>query len=236
MASRKGSGNDPVRFLHLDQAARRHVLIIAGMRTSAVLASVLALYFIIPVDGFNEDTPAGAWTRLSAVALVFLTGMTIQVRTVLIANVPQVRAAEAVIQSVLLFIFLFSLLYTSMSAAEQASFSEPLGKTDALYFTTTTFATVGFGDITPSTELARAVVTVQMIAGLSLLVLVAKVTFYAARQSLSREPEHPIRQQPRPRTRHTPRRRRRRRIVRRAGEARGCPGAGLRVRRYRCCG
>ncbi|MCU1563702.1 MAG: hypothetical protein JWN05_2081 [Arthrobacter sp.] len=188
MASRKGSGNDPVRFLHLDQAARRHVLIIAGIRTAAVLASILALYFIIPVDGFNEDTPAGAWTRLSAVALVFLTAMTVQVRTVLIANVPQVRAAEAVIQSVLLFILLFSLLYTSMSAAEQASFSEPLGKTDALYFTTTTFATVGFGDITPSTELARAVVTVQMIAGLGLLVLVAKVTFYAARQSLSREP------------------------------------------------
>ena len=41
---------------------------------------------------------------------------------------------------------------------------------DALYFTTVTFATVGFGDITPVSQLARGVVTVQMIAGMGALV------------------------------------------------------------------
>ena len=55
---------------------------------------------------------------------------------------------------------------------------------DALYFTTVTFATVGFGDIAPTSELARAVVTVQMIAGLGFLILVAKVAFFAADRRL----------------------------------------------------
>jgi len=45
------------------------------------------------------------------------------------------------------------------------------------------FATVGFGDITPQTELARIVVTIQMLVGLTVVGVVAKVLFGAARMS-----------------------------------------------------
>lgn len=184
--SRQDGWKNPALFQHLDQAARRHVIIVATARTAAVLALMLTLYFVIPMDGFNEDEPVGAWIRLCAVALVFLTVLTLQLRIVIVANVPQVRAVEAVVQSVVLFLCLFSLLYSSMATTDAASFSEPLDRMDALYFTTATFATVGFGDIAPTSQLARAVVTVQMIAGLGLLVVVAKATYYAARQGLSR--------------------------------------------------
>jgi voltage-gated potassium channel len=44
-----------------------------------------------------------------------------------------------------------------------------LTRTDSLYFTVTVFATVGFGDINPTSQAARVLVTVQMI--LDLLVL-----------------------------------------------------------------
>jgi voltage-gated potassium channel Kch len=103
---------------------------------------------------------------------------------ILAAEVPQVRAAEAVVETVLMFLFLFAFLYTSMSTTDALAFTEPLSRMDALYFTTVTFATVGFGDITPVSQLARAVVTVQMIAGLGALVLVAKVAFFAADRRL----------------------------------------------------
>lgn len=54
-------------------------------------------------------------------------------------------------------------------------------RTDALYFTVTVFATVGFGDIAAKTETARLVVTGQMIAdliviGLGIRVIVGAVS------------------------------------------------------------
>nr|WP_225668082.1 potassium channel family protein [Arthrobacter sp. 147(2020)] len=114
--------------------------------------------------------------------------MVLQVQLIITAHVPQVSAAEAVVVSVVLFLCLFSLLYASIAVTDPASFSEELDRVDALYFTTATFATVGFGDVVPASSLARVAVTIQMIGGLGLLVMIAKVVFYAARQGLSRRP------------------------------------------------
>jgi voltage-gated potassium channel len=185
MASSGGRRTDGP-FLNLDRVGKRRVLVIAAARMIAVVLSILVLYFLIPVDGFNEDRPAAAWIRLAAIWLIFLGVIVLQVRVVVTAKVPQIRAAEAVVESGFIFLCLFALLYASMSAADQAAFSEPLSKIDALYFTTTTFATVGFGDITARSDLARAVVTIQMIAGLGLLAMVAKVVFFAAQRSVDR--------------------------------------------------
>ena len=48
-------------------------------------------------------------------------------------------------------------------------------RTDSLYFTVTVFATVGFGDITATSQVARIVVIAQMILDLLVLGLVVKV-------------------------------------------------------------
>ena len=53
-----------------------------------------------------------------------------------------------------------------LAALSARSFSQPLNHTDALYFTVTVFATVGFGDIIASTAAARLAVTGQMIIDL----------------------------------------------------------------------
>ncbi len=52
-----------------------------------------------------------------------------------------------------------------MSANDPATFSEPLTKSGSLYFTVTVFSTVGFGDITPVTDTARLIVSVQIDRG-----------------------------------------------------------------------
>ena len=57
-----------------------------------------------------------------------------------------------------------------MAQDDPANFSAPmLTRTDALYFTITIFATVGFGDISATSQSARLLVSAQMI--LDLLVL-----------------------------------------------------------------
>jgi Ion channel len=64
---------------------------------------------------------------------------------------------------------LFASTYFLMERASAASFTQPLTRTDALYFTVTVFSTVGFGDISPKSEAARVVLIVQMLADLVLL-------------------------------------------------------------------
>ena len=184
MAAKQGSRKEPVFVRELDKAARRHAFVVAVLRLGGFVAILLFFYFALPVSGFNENNPAAAWIRLGVVLVAFLVALAVQLRMIIAAEVPQIRAAEAVVETVLMFLCLFALLYMSMSTTDSSAFTEPLSRVDALYFTTVTFATVGFGDITPVSQLARAVVTVQMIAGLGALVLGAKVAFFAAGRRL----------------------------------------------------
>jgi voltage-gated potassium channel len=173
-------------FSDLGRGDRWGILIASVARTVVVLAVILVSYFLLPVSGFNEASPLGAWLRLAALVLVFLTAMVLQARLIIGAAVPQARAVESVVELVMVFICLFALLYLALSGADPAAFSQPLSRLDALYFATSTLATVGFGDITARSQLARGVVTVQMLADLGVLVLIAKVTFFAARRGAFR--------------------------------------------------
>jgi hypothetical protein len=60
------------------------------------------------------------------------------------------------------------------------------GTVGAFYFTVSVFSTVGFGDITPKTDLARIVVTAQMLLDLLLLATVVRVYFGAAHMRAAR--------------------------------------------------
>jgi voltage-gated potassium channel len=156
------------------------VVAASAARTTAVLVVVLAAYFLVPIGGFRQGADLGPWLRLAALVLVFGAAMAFAVWRILAAGTPRLRAVEFVIELVVLFICLFALLYLSLAATDPDAFSEPLGRLDALYFTSSTFATVGFGDITPVNDTARAVVTVQMLLDLGVLALIAKTTFFAA--------------------------------------------------------
>ena len=79
------------------------------------------------------------------------------------------------------YLLLFSAAYVLVSIRRPAAFSEDLDRVDALYFTMTVFATVGFGDIAPVTQAARVVVTIQMVANLVVLTLLLRLVTRAVR-------------------------------------------------------
>jgi voltage-gated potassium channel len=73
-----------------------------------------------------------------------------------------------------------------MSRGDPTTFTAPLSRTDALYFTVTIFATVGFGDISAKSEAARLVVTAQMILDLIILGLGARIILGAVQRGRER--------------------------------------------------
>jgi voltage-gated potassium channel len=132
----------------------------------AVSSTVLLVlvYYLLPLD---RRAAAPRWLGL-IVGFAVLVGVTAwQVRAILRAAYPTLQAIEALAVVVPLFLLAFAATYFMMAQAWAASFSEPLSKTDSIYFAVTVFSTVGFGDITARSEPARIVVTIQMLADLA---------------------------------------------------------------------
>ena len=67
-------------------------------------------------------------------------------------------------------------------------FQRVLTRTDAFYFTVTVFATVGFGDITATSEPARALVTGQMVAGIVIVGIGARIIVDAIKYGRQQQP------------------------------------------------
>ena len=88
---------------------------------------------------------------------------------------PRRRTDFAEALGIPLLLVVFAAVYYLTGLAQPGSFTEPMDKTGAMYFTVTVFSTVGFGDITARSDLARTLVTVQMLVNLVVIGLVAKV-------------------------------------------------------------
>jgi hypothetical protein len=166
-------------------ASPRRGRLLAGclLRSALSMAALIALYYTAPLE-------RGLGVSLVVVligGLILFGCLTAwQISAIAYAAHPRMRAVEALATAVPLFLVIFSAVYFVLSREQPASFSEPLSRTDALYFTVTVFATVGFGDITPSITSSRALTTVQMIADLIVVGLVAKLLFGAVRFGLRR--------------------------------------------------
>lgn len=92
-----------------------------------------------------------------------------QVRKISRSQRPGLRAMEALGTTLPIYLLLFATTYCLIEHNASDRFSEPLSRSDALYFTVTVFSTVGFGDISPRSEPARLLVTEQMTANLLLV-------------------------------------------------------------------
>ena len=104
---------------------------------------------------------------------------------IVVGKVPQLRAVEALGTIVPFFLVVFAMVYLASSTTNPHSFNEPLNHVRALYFTVTVFSTVGFGDITPTTDSMRMIVAAQMLLDLILIGSVVRILFSRAKQALA---------------------------------------------------
>lgn len=138
----------------------------SGLRILVTAAALIVLYAAAPVD---TRTTVGAVAVMAIAAAVFAAVFIHHLRALRHTPYPILRATNLLTTTLLLFILGFSLTYLALYEVDPGSFSEPLSKVSAVYFTVTVLATVGFGDITATTDLTRAVVTIQMLSGITLL-------------------------------------------------------------------
>jgi hypothetical protein len=156
----------------LSPAKKRRLIALALLRSLATAVVLVALYYLLPLDRLTS-VPLGVLLAIGLVALLAVASW--QVRTIISAKHPTVRAVGALATTVPLFLLLFAAAYYLMAKTSAASFSDHLTRTDALYFTVTIFSTVGFGDITAVSQSARLMVTTQMILDLLILGLGIRV-------------------------------------------------------------
>jgi len=160
-----------------DKIQRRHVVagVLRALGTSLV---VLTVYFTIPID---ENPHRRIAVRLIAGLAIFTALLAYEVRAILKSATPVLRAANALALVIPIFLVVFAWTYLTMGLSAPESFNEPLDRATALYFTVTTFATVGFGDIHATTDTARIVVTIQMVSDLIVIAVVVRIIMEAAR-------------------------------------------------------
>ncbi|MFS0701894.1 potassium channel family protein [Cellulomonas sp. 179-A 4D5 NHS] len=135
-------------------------------RTSVTLVLLTACYYLLPADGPFHDAATGARWAGSGLALV---GFVLLVRRSLRAaraDRSVLVRAEAVLTVLYVLVLVFAVTYNAIALRAPGQFDGLENPTDALYFTVTVIATVGFGDITAVGTGARVAVTVQMLVNL----------------------------------------------------------------------
>ncbi len=167
------------------RAARRRLIERGLIRSLASATVLVALYYLLPLDRLAR-VPLAAILVTGLVLLAVVAAA--QLRVILRARYPGLRAAEALATTVPLFLLLFAAAYFVMGRASPASFSQHLTRTDSLYFTITTFSTVGYGDITAVSQGARLVVIAQIILDLLVIGLVLKLFVGAVRLARQGQP------------------------------------------------
>jgi hypothetical protein len=173
----------------VDRRAATRALTWVLVRSLTSVVVVLLVYYNVPLTVEGEVGTLGRFA-LAGIAIVAI--LVWQVRGITEAVNPWLRAVEALAVTVTLAVVAFALGYVAMSRHDPSSFNEDLTRTDALYFTLTTLATVGYGDIHARTQSARVVVMVQMVFNVTVIGVSVRLILGAARRgALSRREETP---------------------------------------------
>jgi hypothetical protein len=171
-------------FDDLSLHERRRLIVQSVLRTTVTVAVVVAIYFLVPMDR-PIDTPTVLELVLGLIVLIAV--IVWQIRQIVRSEHPGIRAIESLAFSLPLFILLFATTYYLMNHANAATFSQPLTRIDAMYFSATVFTTVGFGDITARSQGARVLVTVQMLLDLVVVGLVLRLVVNAVKVGRQRQ-------------------------------------------------
>jgi voltage-gated potassium channel len=174
------------RYEDMTPRARRRLVTLSLLRSAASVTLLVVVYYKAPLDA-SLDT--ASWIEFGVALLAFAVMIAWQVRAIISSDLPRLRAIQAVAVGLPLLLLIFASTYIVIARNQPDAFTEALSRTDSLYFTVTVFATVGFGDIAPKTELARVVTTIQMLLGVIVVGLIAKIFLGAVQVAVRRRGE-----------------------------------------------
>jgi len=160
------------------------LLLVVAAVARTILGAVIIWFGLSQVP---SDPEGANWVPIAliiAAVIIFSIFFAFQLRKVKRARYPEVRSIEALIMVSIMFIAVFAAIYTQLSVRNPGSFSEPLDHFTAYYYAMTVLATVGFGDITPVSPLARILSMIQMGLDLAYIGVAVKVISGTAKQAL----------------------------------------------------
>jgi len=165
----------------------RRELLATALRATLSTGVLLAVYFLMPVNSRHHShdlvRDIGVLARLGVAIAIFLAVLLFEIRGITRAKHPMLRAAVAMAVVIPLFLIFFAWIYLNLSNSDPGTFHTAMSHVSALYFTVTVFSTVGFGDITPVSDLARLVATAQMLADLVVIAVVVRLILGVASRS-----------------------------------------------------
>ena len=175
-----------------DQSQRRQtrrLVILMFLRLVLGVGVVLLVYALLPMGG---DQWWSAVIPLLVIGTCVFTYVFVHgLRRIISGRHPAIEAVETMVLTILVVIVVFATIAVDIEAQWPGSYSEGLTKIDGIYFSVTTIATVGYGDITPVTEGARLATVVQMLANLAVLGLAVRLLTRAlSRSQASRGSDH----------------------------------------------
>jgi hypothetical protein len=162
-------------------------------RSLAALVLVVGIYYVAPI-GERQSATRVAIEVVALLVGVFALGWLIvaQIRRQISAGPVEARA-EGLLVLLYLVVVVFAAGYLALARSDETQFVGLATKTDSLYFTVSTLATVGFGDVHATGQLARFLVTVQIV--FDLVFVAALVTTLSsgikARIAARRQPPGP---------------------------------------------
>jgi voltage-gated potassium channel len=159
-----------------------HGIFMVG-RVVLTVSLLCATYFLVPTRHPGSGFGVG-WLVLQLLVFAAIVGA--QVPAIIRSRYPVLRAIEALALLVTVYLLIFARIYVANSQNDPAGFSSTLDHVNALYFTVTVFATVGFGDIVALTDSMKLLVTAQMLLNLVVLGLGIRLLTSAARRGIAR--------------------------------------------------
>lgn len=148
-------------------------------------AFILMAYALMPT---RATSTLWALVPLTCVCLlVFAVVFVKRFSRIQTARYPVMAALQTLIFSLLIFMVLFAAIAVQLGAHSSDAYSETLNKVDGFYFSVTTLATVGYGDITPVSTTARVITTIQMLGNLVLLGVALRLVSQVVEHRVARD-------------------------------------------------
>jgi hypothetical protein len=156
-----------------------------GLRLGALVALILVAYFVLPVDPrLHTDTVLRVVGIMVVLGLLAI-GMT---RLLRLHVEDEQRRVDELVLSIVVVVAVFAFAFYTLEYHNPGQVAGLHTRVDALYFTLTTLATIGYGDVHAVGQTARVLVAAQIVFDLVFVAAAASLlTHHLRAKSSSRD-------------------------------------------------